>query len=280
MREAFRCNRLNENIYLNIFTYLHRHYRYEKKLACLLWKVDVKDIILPRTSSEYTLNNLRSTVNVSQVDANGNKCNPIKGHNVTSNCFHCTCHQVLPLGPPHCPATGDAVHLIIPECDGDARSLIQPPDLCDHKFTCRSSCCSIETSRRNLKHGPSSRNVCQSADVSPLLVLARNNNNNACQVPEYKLPPPPSSPSPPPHPHHQCTRCGRQFQLVPYEWSTRDYLNVTEAIYCLEGSPVISQDNGSGSQNNFVCMEADSSETRHNSVSSLQPLLLQSHDHI
>lgn len=47
--------------------FIIRHYRYEQKLACLLWKVDVRDIILPRTNSEYTLQNLRSTINVSNV---------------------------------------------------------------------------------------------------------------------------------------------------------------------------------------------------------------------
>lgn len=43
---------------------VYRHYRYEQKLACLLWKVDAKDIILPKTNSEYTLQNLRNTINV------------------------------------------------------------------------------------------------------------------------------------------------------------------------------------------------------------------------
>lgn len=46
------------------FTVNCRHYWYEQKLACLLWKVDSKEIIMSRTSSEYTLNNLRSTINV------------------------------------------------------------------------------------------------------------------------------------------------------------------------------------------------------------------------
>jgi len=44
-----------------------RYYRYEQKLACLLWKVDVKDVILLRTNSEYTLQNLRNTINVSRL---------------------------------------------------------------------------------------------------------------------------------------------------------------------------------------------------------------------
>lgn len=52
---------------LSLHSSKRRRYRYEKKLACLLWKVDVRDLILPRTSSEYTLNNLRSTVNVSEI---------------------------------------------------------------------------------------------------------------------------------------------------------------------------------------------------------------------
>lgn len=41
-----------------------RHYRYEQKLAALLWKIDVKDVIIPRTNSEHTLQQLRSAVNV------------------------------------------------------------------------------------------------------------------------------------------------------------------------------------------------------------------------
>lgn len=44
-----------------------RYYRYEQKLACLLWKVDVRDVILLRTNSEYTLQNLRNTINVSAL---------------------------------------------------------------------------------------------------------------------------------------------------------------------------------------------------------------------
>ena len=66
--------------YLSNKEYPYRHYRYEQKLASLLWKVNPKDIILPdlgsinsdagRTKSEYTLQNLRSTINVSNPFVN------------------------------------------------------------------------------------------------------------------------------------------------------------------------------------------------------------------
>lgn len=42
-----------------------RRYHYEYKLARLLWKVDMEDIITLRTNSEYSLQNAKSTVNVS-----------------------------------------------------------------------------------------------------------------------------------------------------------------------------------------------------------------------
>ncbi|CAN8030756.1 unnamed protein product [Ixodes persulcatus] len=43
----------------------HRHYHYEYKLARLLWKVDMEDVITLRTNSEYSLQNTKNTINVS-----------------------------------------------------------------------------------------------------------------------------------------------------------------------------------------------------------------------
>ncbi|XP_074600501.1 guanylate cyclase 32E-like [Brevipalpus obovatus] len=57
------------SIMLVLFILAFRHYRYEHKLACLLWKVDMKELILLRTNSEYTLQNLRNTINFHGIDA-------------------------------------------------------------------------------------------------------------------------------------------------------------------------------------------------------------------
>lgn len=36
---------------IQIPVYFHRHYRYEQKLACLLWKVDMKEVTLIATEN-------------------------------------------------------------------------------------------------------------------------------------------------------------------------------------------------------------------------------------
>uniref|UniRef100_T1KKV6 Guanylate cyclase n=1 Tax=Tetranychus urticae TaxID=32264 RepID=T1KKV6_TETUR len=51
-----------------VFSLAFRHYRYEYKLACLLWKVDMKELILLKTNSEYTIQNLRNTINFHGLD--------------------------------------------------------------------------------------------------------------------------------------------------------------------------------------------------------------------
>ncbi|XP_054159620.1 guanylate cyclase 32E-like [Oppia nitens] len=43
--------------------FIFRHYRYEHKLTRLLWKIDMKDVIVLNTNSEYTLQNIRNTIN-------------------------------------------------------------------------------------------------------------------------------------------------------------------------------------------------------------------------
>ncbi|XP_067143457.1 guanylate cyclase 32E-like [Centruroides vittatus] len=45
-------------------TFAFRHYRYELKLACLLWKVDVKDVVLLKTNSDDALQNYKQNINV------------------------------------------------------------------------------------------------------------------------------------------------------------------------------------------------------------------------
>ncbi|RWS09764.1 guanylate cyclase 32E-like protein, partial [Dinothrombium tinctorium] len=45
-------------------------FRYEHKLACLLWKVEMKDVLFIRRNSEYTLQNIRNTVNLHKVNMN------------------------------------------------------------------------------------------------------------------------------------------------------------------------------------------------------------------
>ncbi|CAN8008207.1 unnamed protein product, partial [Ixodes pacificus] len=46
----------------------HRHYHYEYKLARLLWKVDMEDVITLRTNSEYSLQNIKNTINYQGFD--------------------------------------------------------------------------------------------------------------------------------------------------------------------------------------------------------------------
>ncbi|KAI1301287.1 Guanylate cyclase 32E [Halotydeus destructor] len=48
--------------------FIIRYYRYEQKLACLLWKVDVKDVVLLRTSSTCSLQNHWNTINFQGID--------------------------------------------------------------------------------------------------------------------------------------------------------------------------------------------------------------------
>ncbi|XP_076312206.1 guanylate cyclase 32E-like [Tachypleus tridentatus] len=45
-----------------------RHYRYEQKMARMLWKVDIKDLILLRTSSDLTLQNSRNQISMQVYD--------------------------------------------------------------------------------------------------------------------------------------------------------------------------------------------------------------------
>lgn len=41
---------------LNVDGVYFRHYRYEQKLACLLWKIDMKDITIIPTETAGTTN--------------------------------------------------------------------------------------------------------------------------------------------------------------------------------------------------------------------------------
>lgn len=43
---------------------LYRHYHYEYKLTRLLWKVELKDLVVINTNSEAALQNIRNTINV------------------------------------------------------------------------------------------------------------------------------------------------------------------------------------------------------------------------
>ncbi|XP_022252245.1 guanylate cyclase 32E-like [Limulus polyphemus] len=45
-----------------------RHYRYEQTMARMLWKVDIKDLIFLRTTSEFTLQNTHNQINVQMHD--------------------------------------------------------------------------------------------------------------------------------------------------------------------------------------------------------------------
>ncbi|XP_023229803.1 guanylate cyclase 32E-like [Centruroides sculpturatus] len=56
-------------------TFAFRHYRYELKLACLLWKVDVKDVVLLKTNSDDALQNFKQNINVQGL--NENKCSAL-----------------------------------------------------------------------------------------------------------------------------------------------------------------------------------------------------------
>ena len=42
----------------------YRHYHYEYKLTRLLWKVELKDLVVINTNSEAALQNIRNTINV------------------------------------------------------------------------------------------------------------------------------------------------------------------------------------------------------------------------
>ncbi|XP_022249345.1 guanylate cyclase 32E-like [Limulus polyphemus] len=53
---------------LNVLYSPVSHYRYEKKMARKLWKVDVKDVMLLRTNSEYALQNIRNQMNAMGYD--------------------------------------------------------------------------------------------------------------------------------------------------------------------------------------------------------------------
>ncbi|XP_067129062.1 guanylate cyclase 32E-like isoform X2 [Centruroides vittatus] len=50
--------------------FILRHYHYEHKLARLLWKIDIKEVTLLRTNSDYTLQNFRNTINFQHYDGN------------------------------------------------------------------------------------------------------------------------------------------------------------------------------------------------------------------
>jgi guanylate cyclase len=49
----------------------HRHYRYEQKLACLLWKIDMRDVIMiPSGAPETTTTkNTVSSGNILELKA-------------------------------------------------------------------------------------------------------------------------------------------------------------------------------------------------------------------
>lgn len=47
-----------------MFYYLLRHYRYEQKLACLLWKVDMKEVTLVATENLESSIRTKSLVRV------------------------------------------------------------------------------------------------------------------------------------------------------------------------------------------------------------------------
>lgn len=41
-----------------------RHYRYEQKLACLLWKIDIRDVIIIPTETTESANKNKNMVNI------------------------------------------------------------------------------------------------------------------------------------------------------------------------------------------------------------------------
>lgn len=47
--------------------FIFKHYHYEYKLTKLLWKIDMKDVVILHTDSEDTLQNIRSNINVRGV---------------------------------------------------------------------------------------------------------------------------------------------------------------------------------------------------------------------
>ena len=201
------------------------------------------------------MNNLRSTVNVSQVDfLDGKK---FIYSSAQRHCCHCNSLPAGGVGGGDS-NNGDNGHALVGLMMMAKAPALMPDIWHGNLYLCP---CSIEPIARHGKH-EYSLNVCQSADVS-LLVSPRN---NACQVPGYKFYP---------------SICRRSDSQLTCEFA-RDSLNVTDVGHCTERVPVVLQEKEKkNSQNNFViCMEADSSETRHNSVSSLQPLLLESHDHL
>ncbi|XP_076309146.1 guanylate cyclase 32E-like isoform X2 [Tachypleus tridentatus] len=57
-------------VVVGIFSF--RHYRYEKKMAKKLWKVDIKDVMLLRTNSEYALQSIRNQMNGMGYDVKKN----------------------------------------------------------------------------------------------------------------------------------------------------------------------------------------------------------------
>uniref|UniRef100_A0A147BCC9 Guanylate cyclase n=1 Tax=Ixodes ricinus TaxID=34613 RepID=A0A147BCC9_IXORI len=55
-------------VFLVFGIFAFRHYHYEYKLARLLWKVDMEDVITLRTNSEYSLQNIKNTINYQGFD--------------------------------------------------------------------------------------------------------------------------------------------------------------------------------------------------------------------
>lgn len=55
-KHRFFCKLINFNF---------RHYRYEHKLACLLWKVDMKDVIIPEVHHDGNFQGFKNNLNVS-----------------------------------------------------------------------------------------------------------------------------------------------------------------------------------------------------------------------
>lgn len=52
--------------------FLFRHYHYEYKLTRLLWKIDLKELVIINTNSEAALQNIRHTINVRRLLQDGN----------------------------------------------------------------------------------------------------------------------------------------------------------------------------------------------------------------
>ena len=50
---------------------MHRHYRYEQKLACLLWKIDMRDVtVIPTETAEASNRSMVSTPKSVMQDLN------------------------------------------------------------------------------------------------------------------------------------------------------------------------------------------------------------------